>query len=97
MSRFGAIAVGNPRSMNARSVAETSRSSPIGPLNLPARTFKAGVKRKSKYASCSTVVPAPKSGITLKSKFLKSVPSNTGRTRRRTKVSAAGCSGPPLG
>ena len=58
----------------------------MGPLNLPARTLSHGTNFKSAYASCSTVVPPAKSGISLKSNSLNAVASSTGRTRRSTKL-----------
>ena len=88
MSRLGTSRVGKARSTKSSSIAEARRSRPKGLLNLPARSLTAGVNRRSRYASCSTVLPSPKSGIARKSTFLNSMPSGSAHTRRITKVSA---------
>ena len=71
----------------ALAVADCIRSSPTGDLNLPARTRSFVDGLKSTYASCRTVVPPPKSGVMLKSKYLPTVPWTMGRTRRNRNVS----------
>ena len=94
-SRFGTRAVGNARSTNVIAVADCSRSRPTGPLNFPTRTLSFDDGLKSSQASWRTATPPPKSGITLNSKYLPSVPCRIGRTRRSVNVLIASAPSSP--
>ena len=87
-SRFGTSAVGSARSTKSRSCADTRRSRPKGLLNLPARSFTAGVKRRSRIRILQDRAAFAEVGHERKSTLPKIVPSSTGRTRRMTNVSA---------
>jgi len=87
LPRLGTRLVGSPRSAKPTSVADWSRSRPIGGLNLPARTVNAGVNVASQYASKRVGDVPPKSGIRHASKYLPTAASRIGRARRISRSS----------
>src|SRR4051812_20246696 len=86
MSRFGTRLEASDRSGNQRLPSPWINSYPTGVLSFPLRILNFGEKRMSRYASDTTAVPLPKSGMNLKSKYFQRRPVSVGRNFRIVNV-----------